>query len=240
MTICEVWKRQAPCTQDMIAVALALACWSGAAPAADITAADLDAARATVEAAQRGLDRGQADLPIGPNLNALPQPAVADHPIDIELLARHFDRQGQSRQNGLPQDDAPHLLVFVSLGMPAATLERMMADAEQFHVTFVLRGMIDRDMQKTMQAVKNVIGQHKVAWFIDPDAFKRFAVTAVPSYVLLKRGAVARDCGGSQCFADGDFAKVSGDVSIDYALNQIGAQPQYREVVTAVRNGPGS
>lgn len=211
------------------------------AAAAEVTQADLDAARAMVEATRRTLDHDNADLAVSPNLNALPQPAVADHPVDIEALARRFDRQGHPRPSGLPQDDAPHLLVFVSLGMPAATLERLMADARQVHVTFVLRGMIDHDLQKTMQAVKNVIGQHKAAWFIDPDAFKRFAVTAVPSYVLLKRGAVARDCGGNQCFADGDFAKISGDVSIDYALDQIASRlPPYREVAAAVRTDSGS
>jgi len=234
MTTGEFWKMKA-------STLLAFALLCGSAAAVGVTDADLDAARATVESARRAIERGHADLPASPNLNALPQPAVADHRVDIEALARRFDRQGQPRQNGLPQDDAPHLLVFVSLGMPAAALERMMADAKQFHVTFVLRGMIDRDMQKTMQSVKNVIGQHKAAWFIDPDAFKRFAVTAVPSYVLLKRGAVARDCGGSQCFADGDFAKVSGDVSIDYALDRIASQlPPYREVAAAVRIGSGS
>jgi conjugal transfer pilus assembly protein TrbC len=93
-------------------------------------------------------------------------------------------------------------------------------------------------MQDTLKSVRQVIGKRKVAWFIDPDAFKRFDVTAVPTYVLMKRGAVARDCGGSQCFADGDFAKVTGDVSIDYALDQIDAQlPLFHDVVSAVRKG---
>jgi conjugal transfer pilus assembly protein TrbC len=227
-----------------IATPLLFALLHAPTQAADVTQADLDAAKATVNAAQKALERNGAqapNIPIMPNLDALPQPVTSGnpaHPIDIEAIARHFDRIGNRRQRALPQDGTPHLLAFVSFSMPLATLQRMAIDAERSHTTLVLRGMIDGDMQKTMQAVKDVIGQHKVAWFIDPDAFTRFAVTSVPSYVLLKRGAVARDCGGNQCFADGDFAKVSGDVSIDYALDHIASQlPLYRDIVSAVRKG---
>jgi len=220
---------------------LALTCLVGTTQATEVTQADLDAAKATIEATQRALDRGAGQASGSPNLDALPQPVTADTPaapLDIEQLARRFDRQGNPQQRGLPQDGAPHLLAFVSFGMPAASLDRLVADAEHIHATLVLRGMIERDMQQTMRAVKDVIGKRKVAWFIDPDAFKRFAITATPSYVLLKRGAVARDCGGSQCFADGDFAKISGDVSIDYALDQIASQlPLYREAAADVRTG---
>lgn len=228
----------------MLATSLLLALMLAPTQAADVTQADLDAAKATVEAAQKTLDRDRAQspqIPIMPNLDALPQPATSGnpaHPIDIKAIARHFDRMGNPRQRTLPQDGTPHLLAFVSFSMPIATLQRLAVDAERTHTTLVLRGMILGDMQKTMQAVKDVIGQHKVAWFIDPDAFTRFAVTSVPSYVLLKRGAVARDCGGNQCFTDGDFAKVSGDVSIDYALDHIASQlPFYHDIVSAVRKG---
>lgn len=93
-------------------------------------------------------------------------------------------------------------------------------------------------MELTMRTVKEVIGKHRVAWFIDPGAFTRFAVTAVPTYVLLKRDAVAKDCGGDRCFSDDDYAKISGDVTIDYALDQIVTQlPNYRDFVASLRTG---
>ncbi len=228
----------------MLATPLLLALLYVPARAAQVTQADIDTAKATVKAAQKALDRDgvpSPQIPIMPNLDALPQPAASGKPVppvDVEAIARHFGRMGNPNQRALPQDGTPRLLAFVSFSMPMETLQRMAADAERSHTTLVLRGMIEGDMQKTMRAVKDVIGRHKVAWFIDPDAFTRFAVTSVPSYVLLKREAVARDCGGNQCFAEGDFAKVSGDVSIDYALDHIASQlPHYRDIVSAVRKG---
>ena len=228
----------------MLAAPLLLTFLYGPARATEVTQGDLDAAQAAVKAAQKALGRDgvqSPQIPVMPNLDALPQPATngkSTSPVDVEAIARHFGRMGNPNQRALPQDGTPRLLAFVSFSMPMAALQRMAADAERSHTTLVLRGMIDGDMQKTMQAVKDVIGQHKVAWFIDPDAFTRFAVTSVPSYVLLKRGAVARDCGGNQCFADGDFAKVSGDVSIDYALDHIASQlPRYQDIVAALRKG---
>jgi conjugal transfer pilus assembly protein TrbC len=214
------------------------------ADASDLTQADLDAARAKVEAARKALEHsGPAAVPIpaAPNLDALPKPATDGAQtslVDIESLARRFDRQGNFRRQFAGGSNTPHLLAFVSLGMPRASLDRLMEDAERTHTTLVLRGMQSGDMETTLRTVKAVIGKHKVAWFIDPAAFIRFGVVAVPTYVLLKRDAVAKDCGDDQCFSDDDFAKISGDVTIDYVLDQIAAQlPNYRNFVTSLRAG---
>jgi conjugal transfer pilus assembly protein TrbC len=214
------------------------------AQASDVTQADLDAAKAKVEAARKVLEHGGSTvgtIPSAPNLDALPQPAndsEAISLIDIASIARRFDRQGNFRRQADNAGNAPHLLAFVSLSMPRASLERLLADAAHTHTTLALRGMKAGNMELTMQTVKEVIGKHRVAWFIDPAAFTRFGVTAVPTYVLLKRDAVAKDCGGDQCFSDEDYAKISGDVTIDYALDQIATQlPNYRNVVASLRAG---
>ena len=66
--------------------------------------------------------------------------------------------------------------------------------------------------------MKDLIGSRKVGFQIDPQAFDRFAVTATPTFVLLRNGAVPSDCGGNTCFASDAFVSVVGDVSLDYAL----------------------
>ena len=228
-------------TVRMIAqVVMALA---ASAHAADVTQTDIGAAKATVESARKALEHGGASvgaIPFAPNLNALPSPAIsgaASNSVDIESLARHFDRQGNFRRQSDGTRNFPHLLAFVSLGMPRASLERLVEDAARTHTTLVLRGMMSGNMELTLRTVRDAIGKHRVAWFIDPAAFTRFGIAAVPTYVLLKRDAVARDCGGDQCFSDDDFAKVSGDVTIDYALDQIATQlPNYRDIVAALRS----
>jgi conjugal transfer pilus assembly protein TrbC len=212
------------------------------AQASELTQADLDGAKAKVEAARKALVREPSAveaIPSAPNLNALPQPAHgagASSLIDIESIARHFDRQGNFKRQADASSNSPRLLAFVSLSMPRTSLERLLTDASHTRTTLVLRGMKGGDMELTMRTVKEIIGKHKVAWFIDPAAFMRFGVSAVPTYVVLKRDAVAKDCGGDQCFSDSDYAKISGDVTIDYALDQIATQlPSFRNYVAALR-----
>ena len=53
---------------------------------------------------------------------------------------------------------------------------------------------------------------------IDPQAFDRFSITAAPTFVLLKAGAVAAPCAAGTCFPASSFVAAAGDVSIDYAL----------------------
>jgi len=214
------------------------------AQANELTQADLDAARAKVEAARKALAHGSATvetIPTAPKLDALPQPAhgaEASSLIDIESIARHYDRQGNFRHQADNGGNSPRLLAFVSLSMPRTSLERLLTDASHTRTTLVLRGMKGGDMELTMRTVKEIIGKHKVAWFIDPAAFTRFGVSAVPTYVLLKCDAVAKDCGGDQCFSNSDYAKISGDVTIDYALDQIATQlPNFRNYVAALRTG---
>ena len=60
-----------------------------------------------------------------------------------------------------------------------------------------------------------------VAWQIDPPAFARYRITAAPTFVLTRTGAVPAACADDVCLADHDFAKVTGDVSLDYALEAI-------------------
>ena len=46
-------------------------------------------------------------------------------------------------------------------------------------------------------------------------------ITAAPTFVLTRAGAAPTACADDVCLADHDFAKVTGDVSLDYALEAI-------------------
>ena len=98
----------------------------------------------------------------------------------------------------------------------------MVADAERYGVTLVLRGLVNRSLKDTAQAARELIGQRKVGWLIDPQAFRRFGVQTVPSYVLVRSNALPHACAmARECFDDGDFVRVVGDVTTAYALEQI-------------------
>jgi len=152
-------------------------------------------------------------------------PAGTGSPIDIGALAAQADRAAGLGAGGQGQASSSRsvsgLLVFVSLAMPRSTLQALVEQAERSRAQLVLRGLKDRSIRKTAEAVRAVLGAHRVAWTIDPQAFERFAVTAVPTYVLVDpRQPATVGCDGGQC-GPVVFSKLAGDVSIEFALRTI-------------------
>ena len=121
----------------------------------------------------------------------------------------------------LPAADGPLLMVFVSFSMPQPSLARLVEQAESSGAVLVLRGLDQGSMLATAKRIKALIGQRRVQFQIDPQSFERYGVRAVPTFVLTSSSTLATPCSGAQCFANAQFASVSGDVSIAYALEQI-------------------
>lgn len=152
----------------------------------------------------------QAAPPSGPRIDALPKPASPPPTLDLEALARTY-AQGPGRA----ADSGPPLLVFISLSIPRPSLERLFAQAERAGAVLVLRGLVKGSWRETGAALHPLLARHKVALQIDPQAFDRYGIAAVPSVVLRKRQAA---CDGGTCPEAAAFVRVSGDVSLDYAL----------------------
>jgi conjugal transfer pilus assembly protein TrbC len=163
-------------------------------------------------------------------------PVSASSVPDILPTVERFQGYLEQQAQGVPAQGG--LSVFVSLSMPRGSLELLVAEAERTGATLVLRGMVDRSISKTMRAVQKLIGQRKVAWAIDPDAFARFRVETVPVFVLTRQGARFEGCGDEACFQQDDYVRLSGDMSIAYALDAIERlMPQFRVEVAKVRAG---
>jgi conjugal transfer pilus assembly protein TrbC len=156
-------------------------------------------------------------VPAAPRLDNLPQP-LTQRQIDLGAIAKGFEAIGQPVPGAAAINEAPALLVFVSFSMPEATLARLVDQAARARATLVLRGLVDGSLQKTVLRAQGLIGQRKVGFQIDPQAFDRFSITATPTFVLLKAGAVAAPCAAGTCFPAASFVAAAGDVSIDYAL----------------------
>ena len=156
-------------------------------------------------------------VPAAPRLDALPQP-LTQRQIDLGAIAKGYEAMGQPAAGAAAINEAPALLVFVSFSMPDATLARLVDQAARARATLVLRGLVDGSLQNTVLRAQALIGQRKVGFQIDPQAFDRFSITATPTFVLLKAGAVAAPCAAGTCFPASSFVAAAGDVSIDYAL----------------------
>ena len=97
----------------------------------------------------------------------------------------------------------------------------------------VLRGLKANSMRETLAAVSSLIGERQVAWVIDPEAFARHRIERAPTFVLSldDRADTPTSC-GTDCRSPTAFVSVSGDVSLDHALDTLARQrPEARPLV---------
>ena len=173
-----------------------------------------------------------APPPAGPSVDALPQPLTRT-PIDLEALARGYASQADAMEaaQGLVrgQIKGPGLFVFVSLAMPRPTLQRLIDQAARTRASVILRGLANDSLRQTVAQVQPLIGQRQVAVQIDPQAFDRFAISRVPSFVLVRDGTRPESCAAGSCAPPEAFLRTAGDVSLDYALEHMQrAAPAFR------------
>ena len=183
-----------------------------------ITEGDIDAARRKYSM-PGDAELRYAPVPI-PNVEALPQP-LSRTPIDLEALARGYASQADAITQAQGLATGPGLLVFVSLSMPRPTLQRLVGQAARAKASIVLRGFANGSLRDTVAQVQGLIGARQVAVQIDPQAFDRYAVTRVPTFVLVRDGTRPVACASGSCAPADSFLRTSGDVSLDYALEHM-------------------
>jgi len=166
-----------------------------------------------------GPDRLGAQPALAPPSVKLP---AAPAPTDIEALARAGARLGTSAAAG--NAPAP-LRIFITLEMPRASLQLLTDQAVRSGAVLVLRGLKANSMRETLAAVSGLIGERQVAWVIDPEAFARYRIARAPTFVLsLDDRAEPEPSCGSDCRTPASFVSVSGDVSLDHALETLARQ----------------
>ncbi|MDO8775237.1 MAG: type-F conjugative transfer system pilin assembly protein TrbC [Burkholderiaceae bacterium] len=158
-----------------------------------------------------------APVPTQPNIDALPQPKTTA-PIDLEALAKGYSAQSDAMAQAQGLATGPGLFVFVSLSMPQATLQRLVDQAARAQASVFIRGFAGGSLRETVVRVQGLIGQRQVAIQIDPQAFDRFTIERVPSFVLVRDGTRPVSCASGTCAPPEGFLRTTGDVSLDYAL----------------------
>ncbi len=184
-----------------------------------VTEQDIDAARRKY-GMPSDAELRSAPVPTRPNIEALPQP-LSRTPIDLEALARGYASQADATTQAQGMATGPGLLVFVSLSMPRPTLQRLIDQAARAKASIVLRGFANGSLRDTVAQVQGLIGTRQVSVQIDPQAFDRFAVTRVPTFVLVRDGARPVSCASGSCAPADSFLRSAGDVSLDYALEHM-------------------
>lgn len=134
--------------------------------------------------------------------------------VDPSALAAKYQSSGVG-QKPATQD----LMVFISTSMPKKALVMLGEQANATGAVLVLRGLkgalgTKGVMQKTMEALQPVAATGAKIQ-IDPEAFGRYNVTAVPTFVIATK---EDSCANEQC--DSKSYALAGDVTLEYALEQ--------------------
>ena len=164
---------------------------------------------------------------------AIPRPPMIEGSkpsLDIEALAR--DGAGVRQTATTPRRDIP-LRIFVTLALPKATLRLLIEQAERSGAVLVLRGLKANSMRQTVAAVQEIVGERRVGWLIDPESFTRYGVTHAPTFVLSMNGSGdPSPCTSATCTPETRFLAISGDVSLDYALEVVARRrPEVADIV---------
>jgi conjugal transfer pilus assembly protein TrbC len=114
-----------------------------------------------------------------------------------------------------PSHTGPALLVFVSFSMPHASLLRLAEQSSRANAVLVFRGLAGTSLRQMAERLQP-LAKTGATLQIDPEAFTRFGVEIVPTFVLAER---ASGCGETAC--DGLARRVAGDVSLDHALERL-------------------
>ena len=182
-----------------------------------VTDADIERARQQHRMPTEA-ELARVPIPGAPRIENLPQP-VTRMPIDLEAISKGFDVQAGAQAAAMtPGKAGPKVLIFVSFAMPEPTLQRLVDQAARAGATLVLRGLANGSIRDTVTQMQALIGSRRVAVQIDPEAFDRYGITRTPTFVLVKEDAGSVVCAFRACGPSQSFAKVAGDVTLEYAM----------------------
>ncbi len=180
------------------------------------------------EAYREQVGQGTAAMRHDQNLNEI----LNRYQAEQERALRRIDANAPL----VPQDA---LLVFVSFSMPERALEALASQARAAGATLVLRGFKEDSLGATKRAAL-AVNRSGAPWEINPQLFKTFGVASVPTFVLTgNREVLDNGCPPEKdgaCSLSSSFAQVSGDLSIELALDTIrrrASVPYVQELATA-------
>lgn len=121
-------------------------------------------------------------------------------------------------KRAVSQNEKPELFYFFSFSMPRPSLREAARESAAAGAVMVLRGLSGEDLGETASRISDVIGKTEARVWIDPLLFECFSVGAVPQLVLAHGHLPGGGCENLR------HTRVSGDVSLPYALGLMGKE----------------
>ena len=117
-----------------------------------------------------------------------------------------------------PTSSRPEVLILVSLNMPELTLGQTLQQAEHYHVSVAIRGLIHDSFQETVGKIFELSKKYHVKGVqINPLWFRAFQVEKVPAFIATTPNLVCKNdhCDSTQ------FDVIYGNISVEEALKRI-------------------
>lgn len=171
--------------------------------------------RAVVEA------KRQRRAEFGANMDNALELATQNGGVDLNAIVRQYNAAAAANAMVGSRDV---LYVFVSLSMPRASLIRLGKEVNKAGGTLAFRGFHKDKMSEMQKALKFLADEGVTDMTVDPDGFKRYNVTAVPTYVVARvkeNAELTASCGATDQCNGADYVAVSGDVPLGYALEHM-------------------
>lgn len=137
-----------------------------------------------------------------------------NHNIDISKIAEQY------QQGVIEQQRGERVYVFVTLDMPKQTLKKLAQDVRRVDGALVLRGFYEGSYKKTYQKIAE-LGLTDGNFQVNPEAFHKYKIQHAPTFVLVKALGANESLDMEGCALPEDYIKISGDVSVSYALEKM-------------------
>lgn len=136
-------------------------------------------------------------------------------PLDINQTISDYNAMLKNAKSKLGTN---RLLVFISSSMPKKTITNLMHQGSALGAVFVVRGLINNSYVKTYKYFYQLKGDNTVGVMINPTLFKAFEIDSVPTFALYQS---SQNLMQTACNVAPTYSKITGEVSIDYALTQL-------------------
>jgi len=101
------------------------------------------------------------------------------------------------------------IIVFISFSMPDIVIKELCEKADKYGATVVLRGLHEDSFLKTKDKILEIC-PNGLSLLIHPDLFKQYSISRVPTFVKVKE--------------DQEIARLSGNVTLDFAISKLEEQ----------------
>lgn len=139
--------------------------------------------------------------------------AGVDNGIDLEALAQRYSQKVEVQKTA-------DILVFASFSMPEASIRRVLAETARVGGQVVFRGFKNKSYKETALELARY-GQTSTAVNINPNAFVKYKIKAVPAVVLTKPLPGEEQLDAEGCALPSAYVSLAGDVSLAYAIETI-------------------